>query len=167
MKKLFLFAAAILFLLCACEKKDEPDLGEFRDWESYIDMSQKNRFDESLFWKEWAVDKVYRETYVDGELRFKEDHTRDVIPWPNYVFRNDFTMAYGGWEGTWLYSHNYLIWQLPLVPIFSNAMEVQNVTSNSLTLKSEMFDPSSQKPFFKDKSGTHVFSILELKAISG
>ena len=165
MKKLFLFAATILSLLCSCEKMDEPDLvGEFKIWESYIDPSLKNRFDESLFCKVWAVDKVYRVTYVDGKQRFTEDHTRDVIPWPDYVFRNNYTMSYGGCEGTWLYSHNFLMWRTPLIDIFSGAMEVQSVTSNSLTLKNEIYDPRSETPFFKDKSGTHVFSILELKA---
>jgi hypothetical protein len=55
MKKLFLFAAAILFLLCACEKKDDPDLGEFRDWESYIDMSQKNIYREGKVIEQWLI----------------------------------------------------------------------------------------------------------------
>ena len=92
MRKLILFAFAVIsFLLCACEKMEDPDLGKFQNWESYLDMSQKNQFDESLFCKEWDVDKVYREIYVDGKIKYKEDYTDAVIPWPNFVFNDDQT----------------------------------------------------------------------------
>lgn len=164
MKKLFLLAFAILSMLLSCGKMEDPDLGEFRRWESYIDMSQKNKFDESLFCKEWVVDKVYLVTYVDGKQRFKEDRTNDVIPWNNYVFKKDHSMSYGEEKGCWLYSHNHLMWQMPFFDIFSAAMEVQNVTSDALTLKCEIMQPDRQTPFFKDKSGTHVFYVLQLNA---
>lgn len=168
MKKFFLSPFVILSLLFSCGKLEDPDLGKFQDWESYIDLSQKNRFDESLICKEWVVDKVYKEVYVDGKLQFKEDHTNDVIPWPNYVFHNDYSMSRGESEGYWLYSHNYLMWRIPSIPIFSYFFsyygEVQNVTADALTVKGEVLKSSEQIPFFKDKSGTHVFSLFQLKA---
>ena len=132
MKKLFLVLTAFLSLLFSCEKVEDPDLGSFRSWEPYLDMSQKNRFDESLFCKEWVVRKRYLETYVDGIIQFKEDHTYDSTLY-NYIFNGDYTMSYGTLTGSWLYSHNYLMWRLP-IGIFSAAMEVQNVTSDVLTL---------------------------------
>lgn len=167
MKKLFLFAATILSLLCSCEKMDEPDLGKFQDWESYIDMSQKNQFDESLFCKEWDVDKVYREIYVDGKIKYKEDYTDAVIPWPNFVFNDDHSLSHGEDRGYWLYSHNYLMWRtsIPLFMYFFMYFgEVQRVTADALTLKGELIESDEQIPYFKDESGTHTFFVLELKA---
>lgn len=164
MKKLFLVLTAFLSLLCSCEKVEDPDLGSFQSWEPYLDMSHKNRFDESLFCKEWVVNKRYLETYVDGILQFKEDHTGDSTVY-NYIFNGDYTMSYGTLTGSWLYSHNYLMWRLP-IGIFSAAMEVQNVTSDVLTLKCEVLQSDSDIPFYKDKSGKHFFSILELEAFT-
>ena len=163
MRKLFLLSVAILSLLFSCGKMEDPDLGAFKRWEPYLDMSLQNKFDESLFCKQWVYDKVYTEVYIDGVKWFQTDHTNDVVPWPNLAFGTDHSMSYGGIGGEWLYSHNYLMWQMPAIDIFSFFGEVLNVTDDSLTLRGESVS-SGQEPFFKDKSGTHYFSLLELKA---
>jgi hypothetical protein len=52
----------------------DPDLGEnFEEIAFFIDLSQTNKFNESLFCNEWTLSKVTMETYVDGVLTETED----------------------------------------------------------------------------------------------
>ena len=153
---LALFAAVAL--CCSCEKAD-PELGEFQVFESYIDMSQTNKFRESFLYKHWTLSKVTYETYVDGVLVDSRDDTQG---WGlmEYSFRSDHTMSYGSDNGSWLYSHNNLMWK---VYGFYYCLEVLKLNAAELILKVE--DIPLGIPhwtlFWEDNSGTHCFEIFQ------
>lgn len=130
---------------------EDPDLGEFKNCERLIDMTQKNKYDESLFCKDWVVSKVYYEIYVDGTLQSSEDKT-DCWIGHEISLTNDHKLVYGGAFGSWLYSHNYLLCHY--YDLFEVA-EVIQLTKDVLHIKEEFL--AADNPFFYDKSGTHYF----------
>lgn len=155
MKTPLLLVATVVSLLYSCAKTEEPDLGEFQHCEHLIDLTQQNKYDETLFCKEWVLSKVYYETYVDGILQSAEDHTESDAGF-TISFHDDHTMSYGGVKGSWLYTHNHLLTHFH---IFYEVNEVIQMTNDLLLFKQE-FRPSGA-PFFKDPSGTHYFWVYE------
>lgn len=163
----FLF---LCFFMCSCNKeqnKDQPlptpdtaDLGEFQLIAGYVDLSQQNRFNESLFCDDWILAKVTRERYVDGVLKDIEDAT----PWwekMEYIIRNDHTIRYCGVDGIWLYSHNTLMWRIEGYYSY----EVVGAEEGVLRLKQEDYPVGVPfTPFFKDKRGEHYFYVFEYHA---
>lgn len=156
-KYLFLFGFCAILFLCSCEK-NELVLGEFECCEHLIDMTQKNKYEESLFCNDWIVSKVYYETFVDGYLQSKEDQTDKWIG-HEVSFLVDYTMIFGGCLGSWLYSHNYLMLHYSG---FYQVAEVVLLTKERLLFQIEFL--TSGIPFFQDKSGTHCFWVYEYQA---
>lgn len=150
-----LLVAIVVSMLCSCNKTEDPDLGEFQHCEHLIDMSQQNKFEETLFCKEWIISEVYYETYVDGVLQSAEDHTESHAGF-TVSFQDDHTLFYGDAKGSWLYTHNHLLMHFHT---FYEVNEVIQLTSDLLTFKQE-FRPSGL-PYFKDPSGIHYFWVYE------
>lgn len=137
----------------------DPDLGTmFKSMESWIDMSQTNKFNESLFCNDWILSKVMLETYVDGVLTEAKDCT-DKWAVMEYTFNNDHRMIGMGDNGWWLYTHNCLMWK---VSGGFQSYEVVKSDKDALHLKQEDYPVGGPiTPYFKDKSGIHSFWILE------
>lgn len=148
---IILFLSFVAFY--SCVKTQDPELGEFQDMESLIDMSQKNRYSISLLCKEWNRLKVTYEIYIDGICSDSIDVTHE---WGDtgFTLYDDNTMILGAECGHWLYSHNYLFWSTG-----NKVQEVVNLGRNTLTLKWEQHMNAS--PFFIDNSGEHHFYIFE------
>lgn len=127
---------------------------------SRIDMSKSNLFDKALICNSWVPVKFVAETYYDGILSKSQEYNGGTN-W--YIFRKDGTMVYGGTNGTWEYSHNYIIYQSP-----GNCMEfeVVAVTKDQLVVRYEETPCGGSNfiPFFKDPSGEHIFNVLTFKA---
>ena len=157
MNKLYLLAFAIISLLCSCGKMNDPDLGEFHEMESFIDMSQKNQFDSKLLCNKWIRSKVTYEVYMDGVRESSTDVTHE---WGkgtmDLILRDDNTMTIGSENGRWLYTHNYLLWTPGMW-----ALEVLKVDKNSLNLRIEF---PYEDMFFVNNSGRHDFYIFEYQA---
>ena len=150
---------SVLSMFLSCTKMGDPDLGEFKSCERSIDMTQKNKYEETLFCNDWIISKVYYETYVDGHLQSKEDQTDKWIG-QDFCFKSDHSMTYGGSFGSWLYAYNYLMWRYS-GGIYQVA-EVLLLTKDVLHIKAEFL--VSGKPFFQDNSGTHCFWVYEYQA---
>ena len=149
---------SVLSMFLSCTKMGDSELGEFQSCERSIDMTQKNKYEETLFCNDWIISKVYYETFVDGDLQSKEDQTNKWIG-HKACFRIDHSMTYGGCFGSWLYAHNYLMWRYSDV---YQVAEVLLLTKEDLHFQTE-FLPSGI-PFFQDKSGTHCFWVYEYRA---
>ena len=117
MKRIFNICAIFLIVTC-CENTlidndlqptSDAELGDnFKAFESWIDMSQTNRFNEGLFCNDWTLSKVTYETYVDGILT----ETQDATDWwskMEYSIKEDHTLQSGSSKGVWLYSHNFIM----------------------------------------------------------
>ena len=158
---------AIFVLTISCEKNIEtnlqptPDaeLGEdFKIFESWIDLTQTNQFNESLFVNNWILSQVTRETYVDGVLTKTQDVT-DLWATSEYSIMEDHTIRTKSSKGIWLYSHNILM--LNFNRLYYN-YEVVESRADILSLKAEEYPEGIDiSPYHKDKSGTHHFNIFE------
>lgn len=156
----------IISAVCACDKKEDPAMGEFQILAPTIDMSQTNHFDEALFCNDWVLFKVENETYIDGDFKEKTDVTRTWTK-HGYSFRSDHTMmTSSGDQGGWLYSHNHLMWKCQGY----YAYEVVSSTEGELHLRTAIFPSYNETnpglasvPYFKDKRGEHNFLVLEYK----
>lgn len=169
MKRITLIIASMILAFVACDSDStsesdlaptpDPELGVmFKGLEYWIDMSQTNQFNESLFCNDWILSKVMLETYVDGVLTKTQDYT-DRWAVMEYTFNDDHTMYYGGEKGWWLYSHNCLMWK-----VFggNNVKEVVKSEKDALYLKEEDLPVGGPvTPYFKDKSGEHSFWIFQ------
>ncbi len=165
MKRIIL-VLGILTLFFACQKSTTDELGEFQDCADFMDMTKKNLFDQSLFYRDWKLSKYYSETYEDGVLQGTEDLTYKYNG--NWLsFYNDGTLNGSKGSGKWMYSHNYLLCKGGSG--IMNSYEVIELTPNKLSYKTEVPAPGTimdfYTPFFKDKSGTHLFLISEYIAI--
>jgi hypothetical protein len=158
----FLAGMVALFLLgTSCRKDQVPtpdsDLGEFELIAGFIDLSQQNKYNESLFCNDWILSKVSREHYVDGVLQ----DTEDATSWwskMQYTIRNDHTIRYGGVDGVWRYSHNTLMWRIEGYYSY----EVVGAEEGILKLKKEDYPLGIPfTPFFKDNRGEHYFYVFE------
>ena len=166
MRNTFILAGILIIsAVCACDKKEDPAMGEFQILAPSIDMSQTNRFDEALFCNDWVLFKVVNETYIDGDFKEGTDVTRTWTK-HGYSFHRDHTMmTSSGDRGGWFYSHNHLMWMCQGY----YAYEVVALTENELHLRTEI--PSyigtspgfSSAPFFKDKRGEHNFLVFGYK----
>lgn len=160
MKKTFLILSIIVTgSFYSCSLKSDPELGEFKDFESFIDMSLKNLFDPSLLYNEWIRSKVISQVYYDGVLIKEEDVTNEW-GFSCIILRNDNTIKIGDASGRWLYSHNYLMW----TPGY-HEQEVIWLDKEKLHLKKEDYPVGMPyKPFFVDKGGEHHFHVFEYLA---
>lgn len=184
MKRLF-YLLAIALLAVGCEEifnptlppTPDPDLGEqFKTMEFWIDMSQTNKFNESLFFNEWTLSKVTMETYVDGVLTETEERA-DLFHARELSIRKDYTVSIKNTlnpdkpqistlEGVWLYSHNTIMWKLNNGSYYS--YEVAEAKADALSLKEESLPVGGPVTlYFKDKSGEHRFFVYEYTPKSG
>lgn len=172
MKKNVLLAFAVFVsVLGSCNKAPTPDpeLGEFQTCSSLINLSQKNKFNESLFCnKDWVLYGARYEKYHDGVLQDSK-----TVDWAKEecFFQNDHTVRFGdGVDGEWLYSHNYLMWVRygGAYYCYGGAYycyEVISVDANNLQLRVEDVSASSNRtPYYKDNSGSHTFRVFEYHA---
>ena len=99
MRKL-LYLCAIVLVVSSCDNLFEPKLrptpdselgDDFKLYESWIDMSQTNRFNESLFCNDWILSKVTYERYMDGVLTETEDIT-DTFAKDWFSLKDDHTI---------------------------------------------------------------------------
>lgn len=99
MRKL-LYLCAIVLVVSSCDNLFEPKLrptpdpelgDDFKLYESWIDMSQTNRFNESLFCNDWILSKVTYEKYLDGVLTETEDIT-DTFAKDWFSLKDDHTI---------------------------------------------------------------------------
>ena len=156
MEKVPCIFLSIMVLFTASCSNIETNSDLVKDVESWIDMSQRNKFKKSDFEGDWILDKVVYETYVDGVLTDAEDIT---TCWATmeYSFHSDGTMCHGT-NGRWTYSHNFLIWQCQGY----YAYEVVNVNDTKLVYKGEDYPIGGPiKTFYQDKSGEHRFNVFE------
>ena len=153
MKPIHLFLLFSLIPFCTCQKKGNPELGEFQEMEFLIDLTQNNQYDASLLWNNWLRTKVTYEVYIDGICTDSYDVSHE---WGNtgFTLRRDGTMTLGSENGHWLYSHNYLFWSTG-----NWALEVVKLEKGTLNLRWEQL--LSEIPFFIDDSGEHHFYIFE------
>ena len=166
MKKVaLLFATFVSVFSVSCSKlgigpTKDPNLGEFQAFEVLMDMSQKNKYNESRFYGDWVLSKVTLEKYQDGVLESTED---DHGFWDKdrRSFRKGHIMYHhDGLQGSWLYSHNWLLWKQHDGGYYG--YEVSSVKSGVLVLKYEDFPVGGHfLPYNKDKSGEHYFRIME------
>ncbi len=166
MKSFKLLAFAIIVsVLGSCSKAPtpDPDLGEFQLLSAGIDMSQKNKFNESLICnKEWVLSSVKLERYLNGVL---QESKNTGVPEARYYFRNDHTVRFfdGVPDGTWLYSHNYLMWVRYGATHYW--YEVISVSADALQVREEeVYMASNRTPYFKDNSGSHSFIVYDYHA---
>ena len=132
-----------------------PDLVDMV--ENFIDMSQKNKFNQSQFVGEWTLSKVYKDTYVDGQLTKSEDVTSYYAA-HEYTFNDNGTMRYSSTTGKWTYAHNFLIWSNQ--GIFS--YEVVDVNADKLVYRNQNIPLGGYYVnYYKDKRGTHLFTVYE------
>ena len=167
MKRIFNICAIFLIVAC-CENTlidndlqptSDAELGDnFKAFESWIDMSQTNRFNESLFCNDWTLSKVTYETYVDGILT----ETQDATDWwskMEYSIKDDHTLRSGSSNGIWLYSHNFIMMKFNGGYYYYEVVESK---PDELCLKSEEFPIGiTFIPYYTDKSGEHNFNIFE------
>jgi hypothetical protein len=172
-KRLF-YLLAIALLAVGCDElfdptlrpTPDPELGEeFKAMEHWIDMSQTNKFNESLFCNEWTLSKVTMETYVDGVLTETEDRK---VSTKELSIKKDYTVTIKNstLKGIWLYSHNTIMWKLNNGSYYS--YEVVEAKTDALSLKEEDLPVGGPvTPYFKDKSGKHRFFVYEYTPKSG
>ena len=171
MKRILLMCAAALAFL-SCEKtpepkKESPVLGEeFEEFESLIDLSQQNKYDETLLCKTWVLEKGISELYVDGHLESTTDITEQVSL-KSFTYNDDHTMSffvedYPSVDGKWLYAHNFVM--IKYGAIGQIVYEVTDLTDNTLHLRSENVLLAEKLPFFRNPAGRHTLNTLVLKA---
>lgn len=162
LKKILLIAIAISFIFCSCQKESD-NLGEFEPLRSQIDRSQKNRFEERLFCKDWILTRWGDDVYIDGVLDESDRVGGQGIQTESLSLRENHTVVYKGKEGVWQYSYNHLL--IHTSETFS-AFEVVVLTSNSLKIRQEQYQlgQTERIPYFMDKSGWHIFWVLEYYA---
>ena len=157
---LWIVATALSLALCSCQKEEYDDLGEFERLRSSIDMSQTNRFDESLFSNDWMAKKWGGEFYVDGVLD-DSDIVEDTGPLKvTLSLRDDHTVTFKNKDGVWRYYHNHL-----LIHLYGEyfSYEVMELSSGTLKLRQEQYELGAPPidPYFVDKSGSHYFYVIE------
>jgi hypothetical protein len=182
MKKIvFLFTIAAL-AFCSCGKTpaqepelEYPELGEeFQSLGEKIDLSQQNKFDESLFYGSWVQDKSGHDNYVDGELveSFREpDEDRTL----EYVFDRDHTMTIVSDEPTghyvfpcnWLYVHNFLMLHFQDNDQQYYCYDVVDIKSGVLQLRCPVpywEDALVRDYYFPDMNGYRTYHVFEFTA---
>lgn len=154
--------AVVLFSISSCdEMRPTPDAkfkGEFEGLLNYIDKSQRNKFNESLFCNDWVLTKVIKEIYVDGVLTDTSDYTH-IFGKNEFTLCEDHTIKKSGSKGPWQYSHNIIVWK---IHGSYYTYEVVESRADALHLKEESFPQGGRvTPYYKDKSGRHRFLIYE------
>ena len=157
---LWIVVSALSLALCSCQKEEYDDLGEFERLRSSIDMSQTNRFDESLFSNDWMAKEWGAEIYVDGVFNDSDIVENTGMLTVSLSLREDHTVTFRNKEGKWRYYHNHL-----LIHLYGEyyAYEVMGLSSGTLKLRQEQYELGAPAidPFFVDKSGKHHFYVIE------
>jgi hypothetical protein len=165
-KRHFLCVLASLFMaMISCNKPvedvvtDDPELGQFREIEAFIDMSKRNVYNEALLCNEWELYKVTYETYLDGDLTETKDITDHWGDTGYTLYRNHaMSRSDGGAGGTWLYSHNCLLMKIEGY----YAYEVVKLEPGRLWIRMEDYPIGLESvPYFKDPGGRHCFMVFE------
>lgn len=95
-----MYLCAIVLVVSSCDNLFEPKLrptpdselgDDFKLYESWIDMSHTDRFNESLFCNDWILSKVTYERYLDGVLTETEDIT-DTFAKDWFSLKDDHTI---------------------------------------------------------------------------
>ena len=187
MKKILLFFAAMALIFCSCVKRNventdesvrDPEIeGEFEYFAEHglIDMSQSNKFVESLFCNAWEGGKAVKENYVDGQIESSSDIT---ILHFGFTLNEDHTLTY--WvecededfpdlpdridvTGTWLYSHNFLM--LCYGVSAGSCFEVMDAKDNKLSLRYESYTGSTlADTYYENPTGSHQLVTVEMNA---
>ena len=159
----FIITICLAAVCFSCSKADPELEREFQRFASQIDLSQKNQFKESDLCKDGVLSKTTIETYVDGALSvvsevadFEDD--RFDLEKDHGVIR---TQSWGTSNGSWLYSHNYLM--MVFQDGIACCFEVVSVTNGTLLLKAEKPSKTGMGtiPYYMDMSGTHQFIVRE------
>lgn len=149
----------------ASEEKEYPNppLGEFMSLGGDIDKSRNNKYDDSLFMREWVFSSAIMEEYKDGELKNVEDVT-EIVGTKGISFYHDYTLSLTTSNNTeiwgkWLYTHNYILYSTQYCYY---VWEVVSVGPYHLILKEEIHPAGiSYRPFFKDPSQPCDFLIYD------
>ena len=156
---MFLFAIA-----CGEVERDFPEVlsssplpGHFAGLESFMDTTQKNRFNADKFCQDWEFVSTQIEEWVDGSLTSTQD-VDNVFPYRSLSFEPNGRMAAQGMSGKWHYAYNYL-----MIDVLNSGgsiywYEVKQLTGSKMVLRGEEYPMGGPiVTFHQDPAGRHIF----------
>lgn len=176
MKKFnYLKVALWMVLTFSCVKAPNnwivPDISIPPEVKKFVDTTQTNVYDASLFLGSWEGVRLIREEYFDGEL-IKSNEINWGRIGRTIFFNPDGTTI----NGRWTYQYNTIIMLYPLSGpgVVCNIYEVVSVDNKRLIYRREDFpvgdidsdlctSDNEFVPYCKDKSGCHQFFVFEYK----